>query len=210
LIPFAIITPSRGDRKPLLDFMRSRVPTSYEHIVVDYKPTSEAIDLVPRVKKGIEIARAKGFEYVVIAEDDDFYPEFYFDDIDFTDCDFFGYSTTLYYNLKNRTYQTLEHPGRASLFCTGFKIAALEKFIWPPDHWKFLDIRLWEYASNGDFRIKLYEDNPSVGIKGHGYGVHAGKGHTMRNKYQDDDLQHLKEFVDEEAFEFYKTLMGRL
>lgn len=205
---FAIITPTRGDRPELLNFLRSRIPAEYEHIIVDYKPFSEDVDLVNRIKHGIELAKQKGFDYVFIAEDDDYYPKDFFDTIHFEDTDFYGFATSHYYNLSNQTYQTFEHIDRSSLFCTGFRISALDRFNWPPANWKFLDIRLWEYANNGYFKIDLHHTNPCVGIKGHKFGKHAGKGHTMRLKYDDPTLSCLKEMVDMEAFQFYNKIIG--
>lgn len=206
---FAIITPTRGDRADLLNFTRSRIPPQFEHIIIDYKPSSDQMDLVPRIKQGIEQAKAKGLEYVMIAEDDDYTPLDYYQTLDFEGYDFFGFTNTNYYNLKNRTYQTFEHQDRSSLFCTGFKISALDRFDWPDDHWTFLDIRFWDYANRNGKEMKLLSDNPCLGIK-HGIGKCAGKGHKLYLKHSDPQLNYLKEFVDEDAFEFYSLLMDQL
>jgi hypothetical protein len=208
---FCTITPTRGDRKELLAFTMYRMPEDIEKIIVDYAPESDEVDLIPRIRKGIEIAKSKGFEYALIIEDDDYYPDEYYElaQKEFTNGDFFGFDNTLYYNLKNRTYEVLNHARRSSLFCTAFKISALDNFRWPADHFKFLDIRIWEYAFNEGYRVKLLKNNPSIGIK-HGIGKCAGKGHTMKWEKEDPYLNYLRSKVDDQAFEFYKTLSEKL
>lgn len=207
---FCTITPTRGDRNELLYFTISRIPAEIQNFTIDFKPKDDIIDIVPRVKEGVELAKKAGYEYAFIVEDDDWYPEYYFSDIEFDGWDFFGYATTNYYNLKNKTYQTFDHPERSSLFCTGFRLSAMDKFNWPDDRITFLDIRIWEYAIRSGSQIKLLEDNPCLGIKGHGVGKHAGKGHLIRMANVDNDLSYLRDFVDENAFEFYKELMKKV
>lgn len=210
MTPFAIITPDRGDRPEMLSFCRKQMDGK-THFVIDYKPVSAAIDLVPRVIEAIRQAKEAGFDFVFIVENDDYYhTEFfnYFEDLD--NLDFVGCEVTQYYNLKNRTFQRYDHPDRSSLFCTGFRISALDRFQWPNDDYKWLDVRLWEYANRYDKRIKLLKHNPNVGIKGHGLGLCAGKGHVLQLKNSDPDLSQLKEAVSEEAFEFYKQLMEKI
>lgn len=212
---FATITPTRGDRPELLGFTSGRLlrcdPQPNYLITIVNEPTSEAIDIVPRVKKGIEKAKEKGHDFVFIVEDDDYLSLDYFSLWgDLSNLDFVGFSDTVYYNLKNKTYQTFDHPERSSLFCTGFRISALEGFNWPNDNWPFLDIRLWEYAIRYQKRVSLLKNNPTLGIKGHGLGKCAGKGHILRMKNEDPDLNYLKSRVDEGSFEFYSGLMKRL
>jgi hypothetical protein len=205
------ITPDRGDRKGIIGFTLSRLTQAYQ-ITVLYEPTSEAIDIVPRIKYGIDVAKRHGCEYAYIIESDDYYPKDYFQQLTFEDYDFIGYSDTIYYNINSRTYQYMEHPERSSLFCTGFKISALDGFNWDsiPEDYKWLDIKLWEYANRTDKKIKLLRNNTCLGIKGHGQGKYAGKGHTMLLKNSDPDLSFLKARVDEEAFKFYGDLMKRV
>jgi hypothetical protein len=156
------------------------------------------------------MAKKDGFQFVFVAESDDWYPFNYFDIIgDLTNIDFVGFSSTTYYNLRNLTYETMQHKDRSSLFCNGFRISALDKFIWPNDNTTFLDVTLWEYANRHDKRIKLIKDNPCLGIK-HNLGKVGGKGHKMHMKNQDNNLHFLKTFVDEEAYLFYTDLMKRL
>lgn len=208
---YATITPSRGDRNKLLGFTMARLNAPFKITCIE-PPKSDDVDLVPRIKHGIEVAKRNGYEFVFIIEDDDYYPIDYFERFeDFEHFDFVGYSDTTYYNIRSRTWETFEHSGanrRSSLFTTGFRISALDRFTWPRDNYKWLDIKLWEYANRCGKRIRLLQNNPALGIKGHGQGKVAGKGHIIELKNKDPDLSFLKASVDEQAFEFYQTLMN--
>jgi hypothetical protein len=207
------ITPDRGDRPELFQFcikQINRMGMGNSSYLMNEKPKSDMIDLVPRIREGVEMAKRDGFEWAFIIENDDAYPVNYIENFgDLSQSDFVGYSSTLYYNIRNKTWQVFEHPGRSSLFCTGFRLSALDKFNWPKDNTAFLDIKLWEYANNHDKRINLLEGFYPVGIK-HGIGRCGGKGHKMELKYKDSELNDLKMFVDAEALEFYRDLMEKL
>lgn len=203
---FCTITPTRNDRPQFLEFCKHQLgrmvvkpAISY---FVDYTPETTDFDLVQRVRRGIERAKSEGFDMAFIVEDDDWYPADYFFNI--PDADFIGDDRTTYYHLGNRTYQDWSHPRRASLFTTGFKFSALDKFPWPPDNEKFLDISLWNY-SVAAHKTVFWRQSNAVGIK-HGVGLCAGKGHIQRNKYHDQDLEWLRAHVDAEAYTFYSTL----
>ena len=206
---FATITPTRGDRGKLLGFQAERVFSKVPYsIVCCEEPKSDAIDIVPRIKHGIEVAKRHGYDFVFIVEDDDFLVDDYFKSWgDLSQYDFVGFSDTVYYHLGNQTYQTFIHPSRSSLFCTGFRISALDSFTWPSDSTKFLDIVLWEYAIRSKKRVSLLPNNPNLGIKGHGIGKAAGKGHEMTMANKDKDFQYLKSRVDETSFQFYTNLL---
>lgn len=213
---YCTITPDRGDRPEFFQFCLSQLSKMQgQHPMNAYlmndKPTSDQVDLVPRIRKGVELAQRDGFEWAFIIENDDYYPANYFSLFgDLSAYDFVGFSSTTYYNLRNCTYETMDHPGRSSLFCTGFRISSLEKFNWPKDNTTFLDIRLWEFA-NRHGRVKLIEDNPCIGIK-HGIGKCGGKAHGMRLKIKDsiNDAAYLRANVDAESFEFYTDLMWKI
>lgn len=206
---FATITPDRGDRPELLEFCRHQIhrfttqPARSYFISTDPAPGGK-VDIIPRVKEGIRRAANDGFDLVFIIENDDFYPRNYFDFI--PDADFYGCRKTTYYNLLNRTWQTWSHPGRSSLFTTGFKISALEKsgFRWPADDVAGLDIRLWAHINKGGSKVNGFMAG-AIGIK-HGIGKTGGRGHTMKMDNHDPDLSWLKAHVDQEAYVFYKTL----
>lgn len=204
---YCTITPTRGDRPQLLAFCKHQLDRMSEgrpSFVIDYKPKSVDADLVPRIKVGLEMAKKEECEYVFIVEDDDYYPSDYLRS-KVLDFDFFGYRSTTYYNLRNNTYATYQHRDRSSLFCTGFKVAALDRFTWPSDHSVFLDLEIWDYAIRNRKKIILEDINPCVGIK-HNLGKTGGKAHRWEMNNWDKDRRRLSQMVDQEAFEFYKSL----
>lgn len=213
---YCTITPDRGDRGELFEFcikQLTKINGGYPKnaYIMNERPVSAEIDLVPRVRKGIELAKKDGFEFVFIIESDDYYIKDYFNSFgDLHGVDFVGYNDTVYYNIRTRSYETLTHPGRSSLFCTGFRIDALDRFDWGriKDNDKFLDVKLWEYCMRYGKSHRLLTDNPCLGIKGHGIGKVAGKGHVKPLPNHDKDLSFLKSRVDEEAFMFYSKLMN--
>lgn len=202
---FATITPDRGDRKPLMDFCKYQISRFEvkpdQSYFIDYAPRSENIDIVPRFLEGIERAKEDGFDLVFILESDDYYDPTYFNHI--PDADFIGESNTIYYNIRNKTYQNFNHPGRSSLFTTGFKISALKGFRPNPND-RFLDISLWKFANLNNKKM-AFRETGAIGIK-HNIGLCGGKGHVLRMKHSDNDLEWLSEHVDQEAFDFYKNL----
>lgn len=210
---YCTITPNRGgERETLLSFCANQlihmgaVNNSY---IMNDSPKSTDCDLVPRIKQGIEFAKKDGFEWVFIIESDDSYPIDYFARyLPYMDrYDFIGDQNSLYYNIKTKRYRAFKHPRRASLFTTAFRVSALHRFKWPPDNTLFLDIKLWQYAKN--FKCKFI-DSGAVGIKGHGFGKHGGKGHTMLLAHEDPNLAFLKSAVSDVNFLFYTDLMKRL
>lgn len=176
---------------------------------IDYKPLSEKIDLVERVRSGVNQAKADGFKYAFIIEDDDFYPADYFGRFDIGEHTYYGSQETFYYNLKNRTYSEFHHNNRSSLFITGFKISELDNFTWTAPKNRFLDISLWEHSASSKGIRQFISNTGAIGIK-HNIGLCAGKGHVNRGANTDDSLEKLKSLVDSEAFDFYSDLMKRL
>jgi hypothetical protein len=206
MIKACTITPTRSDRNKLLGFNISRI--KIQTIVVMFPPESEAIDIVPRVKHGIQRAKEMGYEYAIIVEDDDYYPKDYFDFVAnaLQQYDFVGFCDTFYYNIKEITWQKFDHPGRSSLFTTALRVSALDDFNWPNDNEKFLDVKIWEHVHRTLKSYYLFPNNPALGIKGHGFGKAAGKGHVMSLENKDEDLSFFRSRVDDEAFEFYTKL----
>lgn len=208
---FAVIIPDRGDRPEFLQHCKNQIEAlvlkPHHCFIVNYAPQSDDFDLVPRIKVGIEHCKSLGIDLVFIIENDDFYPPDYFVKFQphFEHHEFFGDEFTTYYNLKNKTHNTWHHPGRSSLFTTGFKISALNDFKWPADNELFLDIKLWRYAKN--FRRKFVKTG-AIGMK-HGVGKTGGKGHFMRYKKVDIDLKFLKARCNG-SLEFYLNAMKGL
>lgn len=170
---------------------------------IDYKPESDKVDLVDRIKKGVELAKADGFKYTFIIEDDDAYPSNYFESFDIGNYSFYGSEETIYYNLKNRTYTKFHHPLRSSLFITGFYIPSLEGFNWYAPKNRFLDVSLWGFAEG---QRQQFVKTGALGIK-HNLGLCAGRGHVMTGKFNDHNLEKLKELTDTDQFVFYNDLM---
>lgn len=200
---FAIITPDRQDR-PMLMNKLVELLAGYEHLRIDFPPTDDKFDLTKRVRIGVYIAKQKGFDKVYIMENDDYYPDNYFEKMAFNG-DFVGCEESIYYNIKNKTYQSFHHPRRSSLFCTGFRISALDNFDWPSDDHLWLDIMLWKYAYQNNKVVTMVSEPPALGIKGHGQGKAGGKGHTMMLKNQDKDLSFLRSKVGD-SLPFYMSL----
>lgn len=209
---FCAIIPDRGDRPELTEFCLKQIarqtkqPERIFH--VNYEPQTDGVDLISRVRGGVESAKYHGIEWCFIIENDDYYPANYFDRFTpyFDKFDFIGEEETVYYNLRNLTYKTLEHKFRSSLFTTAFRVSALNLFEWPADTTPFLDIEMWKYAR---FKRRKFIKTGAVGIK-HGIGMCGGKGHVMNLRNQDNDLHELTRLTDEMGFEFYKKLIEKL
>jgi hypothetical protein len=204
----ATITPSRGGERPqFIAFCLTQLNRMkpQETIIVSHK-SQGPYDLIPRIKAGIQQAREMGIDRIAIVEDDDYYPADYLSHINLDDYDFWGWGTTYYYHIKNRTWNRSYHQDtHSSLFCTAFRISALDGFVWPPDDYLWLDLALWKFARhNRRFHLSL-EEPPCLGIK-HGVGKVAGKAHQWEMKNKDPDLSWLKSKVDAQAFEFYSNL----
>lgn len=204
-----IITPDRGDRPQLLEHCKQQVSnfaSKHEHLMVNYHAHNGNPDLTDRIKFGVDAANDGGFEWVVIVENDDAYPQDYilrmwphFDRSDFIGCEF-----TYYANLRNRTWERSMHPNHSSLFTTAFRVSAMKDFKWKLAHKVFLDLDIWRYARKGGFK-RTFIDLGAIGIK-HGIGLCGGKGHVQTFKNKDPELTWLKSKVTPESFEFYSKL----
>lgn len=210
-----IIMPDRGDRPELFAFavqQINRMGFGQAAYLMNDKPTTDEVDIVPRIRKGVEMAKRDGFKFVLILENDDMYPEEYLLHLgDYWNYDFVGFGDTTYYNLKNKTWQKFYHPSRSSLFCTGFRISALSDNFWSriKDTETFLDIKIWDEAHRTNANVLLMPDNPCVGVK-HGLGKTGGKGHRMLLSNPDPEMKWLREHVDKSAFGFYEGLSKKL
>jgi hypothetical protein len=209
---FCIIIPDRNDRQELTNFcfdqiMRMSIqPDKIYHI--NHHPQSERFDLISRVRQGFNMAEADGIDWCFIIENDDYYPANYFERFlpFFESHDFIGQDTTTYYNLTQKAYKPMSHNYHSSLFCTAFRVSALNLFKWPASTTPFLDIDLWKYAR---FKRRMFIKTGAVGIK-HGIGLCGGNGHKMKMPVQDKDLSWLRENTDELGFQFYKGMVQKL
>lgn len=210
---FCVIIPDRGDRPEFTEhcFRQLDRMTLKPGITIHMngEPESSAFDLVQRVFKGVKTAQNAGYDLCFIIENDDYYPSNYFERFApyFDDFHFFGSESSLYYNLKNQTHNTFQHPHRASLFTTGFKISGLNNFEWPQADRPFLDIDLWKYARH---KKRKFIDTGAIGMK-HGLGLCGGKGHKMYwPKNYDKGMNRLRNIVDQESFQFYRQMANKL
>lgn len=206
-----LLTYDRGDRNQMYDHCLNQVARfhgSYnEHIQVIYPPKNGAPDLSERVHLGYQLAKGAGYDWVIIIESDDFYAPHYLHEVlkKVDQSDFIGSEFSFYYNIATRRYERLMHPNHSSLFTTAFRVSAMDKFKWNLAHRLFLDIDIWKYARKNNYR-RTFVELPAMGIKGHGFGITGGKGHTMKLKNADPDMKWLEARVDKESMEFYKSL----
>jgi hypothetical protein len=185
------ITPTRGDREKLVNNCILQMETQSlrpeKCILVNYKPIDDNVDLTKRIKRGCEVIQGGT---IAIIEDDDYYPPNYIELITerLKNADVVGFNFTYYYHIKTNRWDKFSHPGRASLFCTAFKSAAIEGFNWPTDDYLFLDIKLWQYFTTRKFKIAWIteEECSPIGIK-HNIGKTGGKGHTHSGGFKNHD-----------------------
>ncbi len=169
------------------------------------------VDIVPRVRKGIALAAAAGIEYCFIIENDDYYPDNYIEKMMFhfhQGIGLLGIDQSIYYSLQSKSWMVFSHPNRASLFCTAFRISALQNYKWPADQLLYFDRHLWAHACKKAFPCL---GHPPIGMK-HGNGFCPGNyhngmvnGHKVRNMRPDDNMQWLEKRVRPESFEFYRN-----
>lgn len=210
---FTAIIPDRGDRKELTDqcfrqLGRMKVgPNKVFHI--DYHPESEGYDLKTRLHRGYLQAKSDGFDWVFIIENDDSYPDNYFEKfLPYMDkYDFIGQATTIYYHLGARVWREQNHNHRSSLFTTAFRVSAMANFDWAKSAMVFIDLDIWNYArKKGNSK---FIQTGAIGIK-HGVGLCGGIGHRVHTGNQDPEMKWLKERVDSDSFLFYKGLSEKL
>jgi len=212
---FAIIIPDRGDRPELLEHClyqmgRQTVKPECKYLI-NYLPHSSTVpDLVARVRRGIDLAREDRIDIVYIIENDDYYPDDYFEKNFIGDYDFVGIPFTHYYHIMTGGHWYDEHPESSSLFCTGFRLSVLsDEFHWSMVQGVMLDSYLWKYAAE-QCRCSLLQ-NPAlpIGIK-HALGYCPGAGHNV-NMYSeiDKNFAWLRSRIRPESFDFYMDLKKR-
>lgn len=202
----AAIIPDRNDRPDFTErclFMMGRQTYPIEVIHVNYNPKDSSFDLTQRIKYGIDAAKANDIDFVFIIENDDYYPKDYIKRLlKYTHYDIIGSNSSIYYNLQNRTHFNFSHPGRASLFTTGFRLSAIRNIKLPSDDYINLDLHLWK---NSRMLKSKFVDAGAIGIK-HGKGLCGGKGHSMIMVNKDPDLRYLRSATDRDMFDFYKSI----
>jgi hypothetical protein len=198
---FCLITPDRADRPEFIAHclyqMERQTIKPGDHFIINDKPVNDEPDLIPRVRLGIEKARAAGYDIVFIIENDDYYPDNYLENMmnafaSVPELEAVGVFETLYYHIFEQGYKLHKHPERSSLFCTAFRISSLDRFEWPDNKEVFLDLVLWQYFKRYAC-LTLRTDNIPVGIK-HGVGLCGGKGHNGKGylHMQDENYTNLQ------------------
>jgi len=214
----ACITPDRNDRPDFLEHckwqMARQTIKPVEHIIINYPCTNGEVDIVPRIRTGLNQAIAKGCDACLIIENDDYYPDNYIETMLplFEQAQLIGIYKTEYYSLEIPGIKAFDHSGRASLFCTGIRLDAYNKINYPADNLLYFDLHLW----NQNITKKLidFKDKP-LGMK-HGIGFSPGNFHNKivngkpadKKLHRDNNLLWLKNRVRPESFDFYKRLIN--
>jgi hypothetical protein len=172
-------------------------------IIVDM-PYNGTMDLPDRYRIGFEIAFSQGANLALAIEDDDYYAPDYIERM-VSEWglqgmpDMIGIDKTTYYHIGQKAYKTMEHPNRASMFCTGITERVMHfdfgKSVW-------LDILLWGLPVK---KAMCKEAPIALGIK-HGEGICGGSGHKATYQYEHKDYEgkYLKR-ITKEDYEFYAT-----
>jgi len=215
----AVIIPDRGDRPEFTNHClmqidrQTRQPDKVYH--VNYPPVDDSVDIVPRVRKGVEMAKRDNCTHAYIFENDDYYPDTYIENMSFDGSQFIGINITCYYSIITSSYAFIPHSKGSSLFCTAFKVSALDNFTWPDDSVIYLDQELWQYARD-NLTISIKEMDRfcmPVGIK-HGIGKCAGSFHGNdfneigAIQIKDDNNKWLRSMIRPESMKLYNKING--
>ena len=209
------IIPTRGDRKIFLDYavkqIKQQTKTVDEIIIVNDAPLSPRKDITWRYKIGFKRAIEKGCNLMFFWEDDDWYDPTYvqwmYDSwVSSNRPMLFGIGETYYYHIGIDKCHHMDHPGRASAFCTAVT-PDIARFMWPRDDEPFLDLKLWR-AFRGT-SVKFKNKVVAVGIK-HGIGLTGGGGHEKNFRFYNgpDSSKWFTETVDENSRQFYKNIIA--
>lgn len=213
---YAIIIPDRGDRPELLsNCMRMLENQDFEdfHLVIaNYPAKSDECDITWRYRTAYDKLRWKGFEAIFFIENDDYYAPDYLKTMlnawnEAGRPDIFGTNYTYYYHIGIRKYEKLVHLRRASAMNTLIKPDLAIK--WPLDNYPYTDLVLWDQLNGVTFAP---EKVISIGIK-HNIGQTGGHYHSTKlERYQNNDSEmlFLKSNMDEESFNFYKSLHEKI
>jgi hypothetical protein len=216
-----IIIPDRGDREKFFNnclvMMHDQTVWRNGHeqqvsIISDgIIKASEKCDIVPRVRAGYERLTLLGVDVIFIIENDDWYAPNYIEEMlsaweSFGKPDLFGTCYTIYYHLKLKAYNKMEHHQRSSLMNTMIKPGLDIK--WPVDIEPYLDLHLWQMPSIKSRIVFRPEKHISIGMK-HNVGKCGGALHSVDQNsqrwYENPDNGFLKATLDSESFEFYNN-----
>ena len=207
-----IIIPDRGDRPDFLENCKRMIKNQtyndvYTYVVNFFNSTNE-VDITKRYKKGYELYSGRGFDCLLLMENDDYYAPDYIETmlnkwVEIGKPDLLGTNYTIYYHLGTKKHFTMHHKRRASAMNTLIKPDL--NFDWCKDNDPYTDLHLWMRCGLKGITFKP-EKIISIGMK-HGVGMCGGRNHVdYLNRYVNDDseLNFLKENIDQPSFEFYK------
>lgn len=203
----AVLIPTRNDRpgflKNCLRMIEAQTFPPDDVEVIGYNPESDRCDITQRYRRGYEKLCGKGYDYIALMEDDDWYSPDYLETMRGEwrkrgQPDIFGTGYTIYYHLKLGAYFTMYHQDRASAMNTLIK-PDLE-INWPVDHEPFTDMHLWRTIHGVVF---FPEKVISMGMK-HGIGLCGGRSHVDKlHRYTQKDEGFLEKTLDPESYKFY-------
>lgn len=189
-----IITPTRGDRPEFLELCKKMVAyqtVQLPHIICDYAPKSSKNDISERYKWLFNQAfNAEGYDFAIVFEDDDYYPEYYVKYITHlwekaNQPIVLGSSQTIYLHLDKLKFKFMLHNGRSSMF--SMLLSKEIKDVLLSDS-PFIDLEISK-LKGACFIDRLH----NIGIK-HGKGLTVGAGHKQNFNW--DRQLTLKEFND--------------
>jgi hypothetical protein len=203
----AIVIPTCDEaRKPFLNYLESRIAQQTirvnHYVKVDY-PNEGGIDLSARYKQGIKKAIELGATFILLFEDDDYYPLNYVENmykawVKSGKPDIIGHKETIDYNIMISRYRKIVRSNFCSCRCTA--VSNKVKYDICPDNVVTYDGELWK-ANKG--AMVIVEPAP-IGIK-HNIGM-TGKRKQSVCTIPDVNNTYLKQIVDKESFEFYTSI----
>lgn len=202
------LTPDRSDRPEFLNLCKwqmKRQTVPIEHRIMDYHPESGMCDLTQRVRRGCQQAKKEGIDYVIIIENDDYYPPNWIENVldvlkSSPPVDLAGIPGTTYYNMSTESWRSIGHGSNSSLFCTTISTSINPK-AWPRDSMVSLDLHLWRGAR----RVHKLKTNffdvtkRPIGIK-HGVGKIVTPSHRRLFRNRDLGFNYLRKITDKEYF----------
>lgn len=207
-----VLIPTRGDRPEFLSRAKMMIkrqtlqPDMVE--VVDDQPKSEKPDITWRYRIGCERLFAKGCDFVIFWEDDDWYSSQYIETmfskwVENGRPKLFGIQDTSYYHIGTKKYLSINHPGRASMMATAVS-REISGIHWGDDNNPYTDIYIWKQVQGVTFAP---DKKICLGIK-HGIGLCGGAGHNANwQRYDKDDKNgaFLKATVGED-YDYYTSI----
>lgn len=209
-----LIIPTRGDRKEFMKFCMKQIERQTrkpdEIILVNDAPKNNHKDITWRYKTGIDRATKKGCDVAFFWEDDDWYAPDYIEWMlkkwgENGKPEIFGINETYYYHIGVGKHLWMDHKGRASAFCTLLRLP-VRNMKWPPDHYPFLDMKIW--AQLPGKAIRFGDKVRAVGVK-HGLGITGGGGHNPNFRWSNQQALPWFKGIVKEDFAFYKKIAAR-